>query len=66
MAAGKGGKHNKAHSSLEFNEYRYQMPDLLEERENKRPRNVESRSTGYRQQVIYRLWPVFFFSVLSL
>lgn len=35
MAAGKGGKHNKAHSSLEFNvlgqktEYRYQRPDLL-------------------------------------
>ena len=36
MAAGKGGKHNKARSSLEFNvlgqktEYRYQRAGLLE------------------------------------
>lgn len=38
MAAGEGGKHNKAHSSLEFNvlgqktEYRYQRPGLLEKK----------------------------------
>lgn len=45
MAAGEkkkgGGKHNKAHSSLEFNvlgqktEYRYQRPGLLEKKKKK-------------------------------
>jgi len=60
MAAGKGGKHNKAHSSLECNvlgqktEYRYQRPDLLERRGGKNcPHNVENRSTGHLKQVIY-------------
>lgn len=58
MAAGKGGKHNKAHSSLEFNvlgpetEYRYQRPGLLEKSKSC-PHNVENKSTGHTQQVIY-------------
>lgn len=62
MAAGKGGKHNKAHSSLEFNvlgpetEYRYQRPGLLEKKQKKQktcPHNVENKSTSHTQQVIY-------------
>lgn len=46
MAAGKGGKHNKAHSSLEFNvlgpetEYRYQRPGLLEKKQKKKKQPV--------------------------
>lgn len=48
MAAGEGGKHNKAHSSLEFNvlgqktEYRYQRPGLLEKKKGC-PHNVEKQ-----------------------
>lgn len=71
MAAGKGGKHNKARSSPEFNvlgqktEYRYQRPGLQEKKKKKRrscPHNVENRSTGHTQQVIYSV-VVFFLSL---
>lgn len=64
MAAGKGGKHNKEHSSLEFNvlspktEYRYQRPGLLEGRGGSCPHNLENKNTGQTQQVIYSV--VFF------
>lgn len=60
MAAGKGGKHNKARCSLEFNvlgqktEYRYQR--LGPSGEKSCPRNVENRSTGHTQQVIYSVF----------
>lgn len=73
MAAGKGGKHNKAQSSLEFNvlspktEYRYQRPGLLEKKQKKKkscPHNVENKSTGHTQQVIYSV--VFFAFSLNL
>lgn len=56
MAVGEGGKHNKAHSSLEFNvlgqktEYRYQRPGMLEK---SCPHNVENTSAAHTQQVIY-------------
>lgn len=59
MAAGKGGKHNKACSSLEFNapglktEYRYQRPGLREKKNCSH--NVENTSTGHTRQVIYNV-----------
>lgn len=40
-------------------QYRYQRPDLLDKK--KSPHNVENRSTGHTQQVIYSL----FFCFLS-
>ena len=71
----KGGKHNKARCSLEFNvlgqktEYRYQRAGLVEGEKKKKgcPHNVENRSTGHTQQVIYSVvvFFVLFFCFLS-